>query len=426
MKKIPLLILLIFVIHLHGSSQPCLPEGIIFSTQEQIDNFQTNYSGCTEIEGEVWIGKYQTTDISNLDGLNPISKIGGGLGIRHNPNLVDLQGLNNLVDIGGFLTIDQNFTLENLMGLDKLTTIGETFNITNSHSLKSCNGLESLLTVGESVHISSNDSLKNIEGLNNLTTIGGDLYLTIHQMENIAGLRSLTSIGGAMTLMDNYQLIDLNGFSNLTGIGGKVFIYSNLALTSISGLQNIVQLDSGLTISQNFLLPNLDGLENLISLKGVLWIHYNLALSNIDGLKNLESGLIDHLYIAYNPLLANCETKSICEYLASPNGEIEIFDNAEGCNNQQEVEDACNAGIEVPNTDSPISIYPNPAKNELFVSARDGVKIRKINIYMQTGQVVLNQEFPTEAIDITTLQPGMYIIEVSSDEFKLREKLVVK
>ena len=33
----------------------CLPEGITFSTQAEIDNFQTNYPGCTEIEGDVVI-----------------------------------------------------------------------------------------------------------------------------------------------------------------------------------------------------------------------------------------------------------------------------------------------------------------------------------------------------------------------------------
>ena len=33
-------------------SQPCLPEGITFTTQAQIDSFQTNYPVCSEIEGE--------------------------------------------------------------------------------------------------------------------------------------------------------------------------------------------------------------------------------------------------------------------------------------------------------------------------------------------------------------------------------------
>lgn len=57
-------------------SQPCLFEGITFSTQEQIDNFQTNYPGCTEIGGGVLI---QGNDITNLDGLDVITSISGYL-----------------------------------------------------------------------------------------------------------------------------------------------------------------------------------------------------------------------------------------------------------------------------------------------------------------------------------------------------------
>jgi len=62
----------------------------------------------------------------------------------------------------------------------------------------------------------------------------------------------------------------------------------------------------------------------------------------------------------------------------------------------------------------------------LFVSANAGMGVLKINIYMQTGQNVLSQGFCTEAIDISMLKPGMYIIEVSADDFMIREKLVVK
>ena len=54
-------------------AQPCLPQGITFNTQEQIDNFQTNHPNCTEIEGGV---KIEGNDITNLDGLNVITSIG--------------------------------------------------------------------------------------------------------------------------------------------------------------------------------------------------------------------------------------------------------------------------------------------------------------------------------------------------------------
>jgi len=76
MKKLTLITTItinFFLLTVNIFSQPCLPEGITFSTQEQIDNFQTNYPNCTEIEGGVMI---TGNDITNLDGLSVITSIG--------------------------------------------------------------------------------------------------------------------------------------------------------------------------------------------------------------------------------------------------------------------------------------------------------------------------------------------------------------
>jgi len=76
MKNLKLIILITFhcsLFTLHSLSQPCLQEGVTFSTQEQIDSFQANYPNCTEIEGGVLI---EGSDITNLDGLNVITSIG--------------------------------------------------------------------------------------------------------------------------------------------------------------------------------------------------------------------------------------------------------------------------------------------------------------------------------------------------------------
>ncbi len=78
MKK---LIIVLFTIYcslftIHLSSQPCLPSGIVFSSQEQIDNFQTSFPNCTEIEGDVLI---EGNDITNLDGLSVLDAFGGNL-----------------------------------------------------------------------------------------------------------------------------------------------------------------------------------------------------------------------------------------------------------------------------------------------------------------------------------------------------------
>ena len=50
MKKV-IVLLVVVVGMINASGQGCLPEGIAFTTQEQIDNFQTDYPGCTEIFG---------------------------------------------------------------------------------------------------------------------------------------------------------------------------------------------------------------------------------------------------------------------------------------------------------------------------------------------------------------------------------------
>ena len=77
MKNLISLITFLLWLPVSGFGQsPCLPQGITFTTQEQIDNFQVNYPGCTEIEGDVIISG---EDITNLEGLNVVTDVGGFL-----------------------------------------------------------------------------------------------------------------------------------------------------------------------------------------------------------------------------------------------------------------------------------------------------------------------------------------------------------
>ena len=96
MKKFYFLLVALLAINI-AMAQGCLPEGITFTIQEQIDNFQTDYPGCTEIEGNLSI---TGNDISNLNGLSVITSIGGNFQIGElyigNPLLTTLSGLNNL------------------------------------------------------------------------------------------------------------------------------------------------------------------------------------------------------------------------------------------------------------------------------------------------------------------------------------------
>ncbi len=139
MKKFTLLFALTFIIFATVSSQSCLPEGIIFLQQAEVDNFQINHPGCTEIEGDV---TFNGSGINNLDSLSVLSAIGGNLWFLGWNELDDLTGLDNVTSVGGDLEIDDNEALTSLTGLGNLTSTGGNFQISGNDILTSFPGVE--------------------------------------------------------------------------------------------------------------------------------------------------------------------------------------------------------------------------------------------------------------------------------------------
>ncbi|NUQ23113.1 MAG: hypothetical protein HUU34_04120 [Saprospiraceae bacterium] len=87
---------LALLLSLTAQAQSCLPDGITFSIQAQVDQFPAMYPGCTTIEGEVYV---RPPGVTNLDSLIGLKSIGGDLVI--DANLVSLHGLDSLESIGG-------------------------------------------------------------------------------------------------------------------------------------------------------------------------------------------------------------------------------------------------------------------------------------------------------------------------------------
>jgi len=349
MKYLTILIFALLFTQLTAFSQPCLPEGIVFTTQEQIDNFQTNYPGCTEIEGEVEING---DDITNLNGLYVLTSIGGDLGI-YDTELTSLIGLNNITSVGGNLTIGQfwdpnpflnwygNPVLTSLSGLENLNSIDGSLHIASNDSLTSLTGLESLTSIGDDLIIGhivisnwwwvfhGNPLLTNLSALNNLDFIGGDISIIDNAvLTNLTGLEGLTSIEGDFEIYGNDVLTSLTGLENLSsvegnlnigywneywleGIGnpsltnlsalaqltstGGVFIHNNQLLASLNGLEGLTFIGGDLTIGANEILSDLTGLQNITSIAGDLCIggdysfYVNSELTSLTGLENLTS-----------------------------------------------------------------------------------------------------------------------------------------
>ena len=351
MKKYTLLLALALILQVSASSQSCLPDGIIFTTQMQIDSFQINYPNCSMVEGDIEISG---DDITNLDSLVVLTVIDGDLFVGYTTMLASLSGLNNVTSIGQTIRIYMNSALTSLSGLDNIVTIGQNLRITNNDVLANINALSSLTSVGENLRIYMNSELTSLSGLENLTTVGDNLRIT-----------------------------------------------NNSAITSLSAL------------------------FQLTSINGELVIENNDALESLEGIDNIDSETITDVAIRNNLLLSTCEVQSVCNYLATPNGDISIHDNTIGCNSNEEVIEACVEGVEE-TTRPEITIYPNPARDELTITNEHDIIVNEIVIYNAMGQKVMSVRQATNTIDVSILTKGMYVIEIVSNKFTVRKKLILK
>lgn len=246
---------------LSGNSQSCLPDGIVFTSQSQIDSFKTNYPNCSKIQGPVRI---------------------------EGSTINDLNGLNEITSIGEHLEISLNLTLKNLDGLNNLDTIGNYLLIENHPSLKNINGLESLEYVGGLIYIGHNDSLIDLSGLENIDSVFYAIRLTTNlQLESLKGLDSLKYIANGLYLDWNTSLKTLEHLKNLKKITGILLISFCKSLKNLDGIENVEgEYISELRISENDSLSScaVESIcEYLADPNGLTGIH-----NNNDGCNTIE------------------------------------------------------------------------------------------------------------------------------------------
>jgi hypothetical protein len=457
-KKI-LLILLGLALSLTGLSQSCLPEGIYFSTQAQIDSFQANFPGCTEIEGNLNIFDEYGDNITNLNGLNVLNSVGGALEIQYNFALTNLTGLNNITSIGGDLTITYNPSLTNISALENIdaNTIN-CINIFFNSSLSSCeiqsicdyllnpNGTINIynnangcnkpseiagacgipdfcIPLGNYYFLTQNDIDSFQTDYPNCTELAGNVMIN-DDIYNLNGLNTVTTIGGDLMIgympewWGTWHLKNLTGLDNLNSIGGNLFICSNYELHDLTGLDNLTSIGGGLTIIENIFLKNLEGLAGLSAIGGEIFIKYNSSLNSLSGLDSIDANSITDLIISNNDSLSSCEVLSICDYLISPNGDIKIHDNNPRCNSQEEVEAACGVGLEdLVSLESLISIYPNPSFSQFTIEAKIPLIQGIIDIFSMNGQELNHYQItePKMVININYLPAGVYFVRFTID-----------
>ena len=459
-------------------AQNCLPQGINFFNQAVVDNFQTSYPGCVFIEGDVTIGDGYPTDITNLNGLDVLTGIGGEFNVEDqtnlssfvgldnldsingdvylylNESLTSLNGLGRLTKIGGDVSINQNVNLTGFDGLDSLQRIEGSLQISNhpsvtsfsgfetveylggfamggNHFISNFTGFEGLTMVGGNFIVQDGDLLNSLDGLNNLTTVSGTFNINgdfqNHQISSIDALASLTSVGG---LSFGFMTIDnINALSALTTVTGDFSIAGCHNLQSLQGLENLTSTE-GFRISACHSLQSLHGLENLSTVGGAIFtISNNDSLVSLEGLQNVVFPTFVQFNIHTNAVLTECAISSLCDYLGeNPTGLINIFTNGVGCSSAPEIEQACiSAGVEDQESLS-FSLYPNPSQDLLNIRIDDAFEVVKLEIFNSNGQLVkeLVSNTNQELINLNfELLSGLYVIRLVTSNSESSTRFMV-
>ena len=327
--------------------------------------------------------------LTSLTGLGNLTTVGMDLSIEDNVSLTSLTGLDSLTSIGNNLLVDNNGNLPNLTGLENLVSIGNNLYVRDNSSLTDCCVIETWVennVIANSYAISNNatgcdsyseieeacinpceddltlttqaevdaydcevhegnltvsgSGITNLNGLSGLTEVQGDLQISGTEITDLTGLDNLTSFGGGMRITDNLSLTSLTGLDNLTSVGGEMEINNNTSLTSLTDLDNLTSVGENLKIIANPSLTNLTGLDNLTTVGGDLDVVGNGNLSSLAGLGNTVMVGGD-LEIFYNASLSDCCSIDSLLENNGVTGSIDIGANSTGCNNQEQIEIAC-------------------------------------------------------------------------------------
>jgi hypothetical protein len=299
-----------------------------------------------------------------------------------------------------------------ILTLSSLNKLNAQCGITNSTvTLSSQSQVNDFLTVtypsctvfnGNLIIADDNNGIDNIIDLTPLSTLAEiGQNLTIHHCNSLTsldGLTSLSTINGNLSIDGNTLLEQFIGLNSLAIVSGNIFINNNANLTSINELSMIGTVDNA-TVSNNAVITDIDGFAFLTTVLGNLSITNNDLLQNVNSLIGI-SNINGNLNIYDNAILAECcgVFNALNANLVS--GTINIFNNANGCNNSTTI---VNNGFCIENKYAITSIFGScnqssfciPLAASQFVS---GITAYEFTINFDPSKV---NPLPTNAITVS-------------------------
>lgn len=275
-------------LHLSREKSMSVYDGSIYlSSQTEIDQFQSDYPGVTEITGELRI--WNSSDITSLSGLNTLTSV-GTLSIYGNEQLSDLSGLNNLIQITGDCWIG-NTPQASMTGLNGVVSIGGYLALESTGSLVSFAGFNNLQSVSY-LYIDYNLALSGLPQFLSLTSVN---YIGIYQNPalsvcNLTGICNILptasyNINSNAPGCNNVQQIQMA--CGLPVTCGDVYLYSQADVDNFSANYGCSIVTGQLYISGSD-ITNLNALSGITQV-GSLQLYSLPSLTNYSGLNNLTT-----------------------------------------------------------------------------------------------------------------------------------------
>jgi hypothetical protein len=75
---------------------------------------------------------------------------------------------------------------------------------------------------------------------------------------------------------------------------------------------------------------------------------------------------------------------------------------------------------------SELGIYPNPVtQGKIYIISKNSLT-KEIKIFDVVGKVVLNTSITNKELNVSNIQPGMYLIQIKEADLVITKKLIIK
>lgn len=203
------------------------------------------------------LGNLGLSSVAPLEGTTRLKS----LVIADSEVLTDLEGLEGLERVEGGLRLYRNRALASLDALRRLTRVG-VLHLEEIDLLTDLSGLEALESI-DRLDIYYCDSLTSLDGLHPAFTARGVALDGNPQLTDLSALSHLRALPDFLLLSRNSAMTSLSGLEGVESVGTLAITY-NEALTSVSALDSLISVEGEFKIMDNPNLPTCEA-EGLVA-----------------------------------------------------------------------------------------------------------------------------------------------------------------